>query len=102
MVGMMWENGPFTLRDRVEGNSSSGYAFDYNKFSWNNEANALFVEQPLRTGYSLAAKDTPIIDSEQQVAEDFRLFLTSFLTVFEELKYAHVYITGESYAGESI
>lgn len=102
MVGMMWENGPFSLRDKVEGNTTSGYAFDNNVFSWNEVSNVLYVEQPLRTGFSLAADGSPIIDSEQKVAKDFHLFLNSFLKVFEDLSNAKVFITGESYAGAYI
>ena len=39
------------------------------------------------------------IKSEQAVAEDFFLFLKSFLTVFTEYKDVEVFISGESYAG---
>lgn len=36
------------------------------------------------------------------VAEDFYQFMQSFLTVFPEYQGLPVYITGESYAGESV
>lgn len=99
MVGMMWENGPFTLE---ETNSGNGYGFPVNQFSWNEAAHVLYVEQPVRTGYSVAANNSRLISNEKQIAQDFYQFLTSFLTVFPELADSQVFISGESYAGSYI
>ena len=62
MVGMMWENGPFSLHDKEASDPPSlynGQSLPYtlrpNPHSWNNEASVLYVEQPIRTGYSKAA-----------------------------------------------
>lgn len=97
MVGMMLENGPFTISFSAD--SSKKYLLNYNPYSWNNVSNILFVEQPLRTGYSFAADGSRAITTEKQVAADFRGFLLSFLEVFTEFKNGNLYITGESYAG---
>jgi carboxypeptidase C (cathepsin A) len=100
MVGMMWENGPFTIHDAVDPVSNKlDYKLERNRFSWNEAADIVFVEQPIRTGYSTAANGAPIIHSEKQVARDFHNFLKSFLRVFTDLADAEVYISGESYAG---
>lgn len=94
MVGMMWEHGPFTI-----GGTKGDYHLKNNPFSWNEEANMLYVEQPIRTGFSLAADGARIISSEKMVAEDMYNFLTSFMKVFPELADAELFVTGESYAG---
>jgi len=59
----------------------------------------VFVEQPIRTGFSLAAQGTPIIRTEQQIGVDFRKFLLSFISVFPEYKDVETFLSGESYAG---
>ena len=96
MVGFMWENGPFTaVKD-----SEKGYVLTPNAYAWNEEANMLFVEQPIRTGYSTATRDARIVHNEAQVSEDFYKFLVSFLTVFiNDYQSSEIYISGESYAG---
>lgn len=52
MVGMLWENGPFTMTDAADG---IDYILKSNPYSWNEEADVLYVEQPIRTGFSTAA-----------------------------------------------
>lgn len=97
MVGAMWENGPFSIAFRSDG--SPGYDLRRNPFAWNEETHVLFVEQPIRTGFSHAAQNARKIHNEAQVSEDFYSFMKSFLTVFADMQSADVYITGESYAG---
>jgi carboxypeptidase D len=48
MVGMMWENGPFTIHDHPY--NPSDYKLERNPYSWNEVADVVFVEQPIRTG----------------------------------------------------
>jgi carboxypeptidase C (cathepsin A) len=71
----------------------------HNPFSWNEVADVLYVEQPLRTGFGTASFGSESIRSEQQIGEDFRMFLVSFLLVFPEYKDVEIYLSGESYAG---
>ena len=105
MTGMMWEMGPFTITENT--NTSQGtistlateflcsssssflrilgglkYSLIRNAFAWNEEAHMLFVEQPLRTGFSTAAKSTPRIRNEKHIARDFYLFLQVFSKCF--------------------
>ena len=106
MVGMMLENGPFTIsfgaNDSSVGSSGEKYDLKYNPFSWSNISNVLYVEQPIRTGYSSASKGSSLIRTEKQVASDFRGFLLSFQEVFSDYSTADLFITGESYAGAYI
>ena len=98
MVGMMWENGPFTIAEGKE----RKFSLVRNVFAWNEAAHVLFVEQPLRTGFSPAAEGSRKVKSEATVAADFYRFLQSFLRVFPNLVGAPLFITGESYAGTYI
>lgn len=50
-------------------------------------------------GYSPAHEHAPIIRNEGQIANDFRSFLLSFMTVFTEYKGVELFVSGESYAG---
>jgi carboxypeptidase C (cathepsin A) len=91
MVGMMWENGPFTIEfnehyqqqdNNNNKNNTKKYNLKYNPYSWNVIGDVIYVEQPIRTGFSIAAKDAKLIRSEKQLAKDFHDFLLSFTTIF--------------------
>jgi len=97
MVGGMNEQGPFTLAFRSDG--SPGYELKRNPYSWNEGAHLVFVEQPIRVGFSVAAANARRIKDEGEISQDFARFVKSFLTVFDEFQGAEVFITGESYAG---
>jgi len=97
MVGAMNENGPFTPNFRQDG--EPGFDLTRNLFSWNEAAHVLFLEQPIRTGFSLAAQGARTIRNENEIAQDFYAFMISFLTVFDDMQNFQVFITGESYAG---
>ena len=98
MVGMMWEHGPFSLAEGAGGR----FRLVRNPFAWNQAAHVLYVEQPLRTGFSTAAAESHRVRSEAEVARDFRSFLLTFLGVFPHLAGLPLFITGESYAGTYI
>ena len=53
MLGFFGENGPYNY---VYNTSSMSDRFDFerNDFSWNNNANVMYVDQPVGTGYSFA------------------------------------------------
>lgn len=100
MVGAMWENGPFSISfDEDPDNSVPLFKITPNPYAWNTDAHVVFIEQPIRTGFSLASADARTVHNEFQVAEDFAGFMQSFMLSFPELADSEVYITGESYAG---
>jgi carboxypeptidase C (cathepsin A) len=82
---------------RTDGDQN--YYLKPNPYSWSESAHMLFIEQPIRTGYSKAARGAREVTNEDDVAQDFYHFMQSFLTVFPEYQGLPVYITGESYAG---
>lgn len=81
--------------------------FDGNKgistqvYGWNQQANVLFVDQPVGTGMSFS--DTAhLLTGQHQIDEQFYRFLTGFFKAFPHYANRPVYLTGESYAGHMI
>jgi len=100
MVGMMFENGPWLPPQA--GKDGHKYLFDRNSYSWNEVGHVMYIEQPLRTGFSNAYKGTDLIRDEYQVADDFYAFLISFYKAFPDFVGTPLIISGESYAGKYI
>ena len=91
-LAALFENGPYHI---VEGE------LVINKNSWNNKANLVFVDQPVGTGFS-KGKVLKMPHNEDQIAEQFGVFLKGFYEKYQEYKDRPFYITGESYAGHYI
>lgn len=68
-----------------------------NPYSWNTNANIVFLDQPAGTGYSWQESDKPW--STKEAAEDVYKFLDLFFTEFPEYLGRDVHLAGESYAG---
>lgn len=93
--GLLQENGPFLWQ-------SGTYAPQPNPFSFVNLTNVVYIDQPIGTGFSPAAKGAPAkINSEVDVSRDFAGFWKNFMTTFN-MTGRSVYLTGESYAGQYI
>ena len=93
VMAVFTENGPFQV--------GSDLNLTRNEYSWNNEANVVFVDQPVGTGFSQGS----VLDyatSEDVIASDFYTFVLGFLEKFPEYKGRRMMITGESYAGHYI
>jgi len=88
------ENGPYKM-DMVGD-------LELKPYSWNKNANMLYVDNPIGTGYSFAADPSEYDATEEAVAADFYVFLRGFLEQHPEYKGRDMYITGESYAGHYI
>ena len=101
-VGLFYENGPYTMMPNDD--PALKYSFNRNPLSWTNVAHMVWVEQPLRTGFSVPSNDKkdPRVTNEFEVAADFHDFLTSFFEVFDHLKNSPLYIMGESYGGRYV
>ena len=95
MLGFLQEHGPFVMDD---GKTD----FRKNPYSWNKEANVLYIEQPAGVGYSfcdttVGANDCTFDDN--QAAEDNLQVILSWFEKYPEYKENDLYISGESYAG---
>ncbi|KAI3715027.1 hypothetical protein L6452_21992 [Arctium lappa] len=94
--GASEEIGPF----RINKTASSLYL---NKYSWNKEANILFLESPAGVGFSYTNKSSDLRDSgDKRTARDALIFLKRWMSRFPQYKYRDFYLSGESYAGHYV
>ncbi|XP_038982398.1 serine carboxypeptidase 24 isoform X1 [Phoenix dactylifera] len=94
--GASEEIGPF----RINRTGSSLYL---NKYSWNREANILFLESPAGVGFSYTNTSSDLKTSgDERTAQDALIFLISWMSRFPQYKYREFYICGESYAGHYV
>ncbi|OCH94836.1 alpha/beta-hydrolase [Obba rivulosa] len=93
MIGLFTEHGPI----HVLANNT----LVPNGFSWTNLVDAIYVDQPVGTGFS-TADATGFIADEDQMADDFLGFLSNLVKIFPGLSTRPLYLTGESYAGTYI
>ncbi|XP_062209921.1 serine carboxypeptidase-like 26 isoform X2 [Phragmites australis] len=94
--GAASELGPLLVND-------NGTGLEFNEFSWNREANLLFLESPVGVGFSYTntTSDLDNID-DRFVAEDTYTFLVNWFNRFPQYKNNDFYISGESYAGHYV
>ena len=90
MIGFMQENGPCVIED---GETQP----HENEYSWNTNANMLFLETPAGVGFTIAEKRFRY-DDESISVDNYRA-LVKWFEKFPEWKNHKVYLTGESYAG---
>ncbi|TFK38948.1 serine carboxypeptidase [Crucibulum laeve] len=91
MIGLLQEHGPC----RITNDSSS---VTLNPFSWNNEANVLYIDQPVGVGFSHGDLK---VGTSQQAAADIWSFMQIFLSDSRFTKYQknNLAIWTESYGG---
>ncbi|TVU14753.1 hypothetical protein EJB05_38246 [Eragrostis curvula] len=93
-VGAFSENGPFR---------PSGNVLVRNEYSWNKDANMLYLESPAGVGFSYSTDPSfygGVGDS--MTAGDNLKFLQGWFDKFPQYKGRDMYITGESYAGHYV
>ncbi|KAE8813221.1 Serine carboxypeptidase-like 45 [Hordeum vulgare] len=93
-VGAFSENGPFR---------PSGNALVSNEYSWNKEANMLYLESPAGVGFSYSTDPSfygGVGDS--MTARDNLRFLEGWFAKFPQYKGRDLYVAGESYAGHYV
>ena len=91
LIGMVYENGPFTFK---EGTAN----FQINPHAWNKKANLLYISSPAGVGFSSNTANNYTHD-DGTVAQDNYRALVVFFAKFPNLLKNDFYITGESYAG---
>ena len=94
-IALFYENGPYQF-------NADGKTLKMNPHAWNNNANLLYVDQPVGTGFSKAGSVTDYDTNEEEIADTMALFMENFLEKFPQLQGKDFYITGESYAGHYI
>ncbi|ETN21515.1 hypothetical protein PPTG_01670 [Phytophthora nicotianae INRA-310] len=92
--GMLAENGPFTI--------NTDLSTKINPFSWTAQANMVWVDIPVNSGfsYSPVAEDDELTD--ERVAESVFWFLQGFMKKHQELQGRELFFVGESYGGHFV
>ncbi|WOL06442.1 hypothetical protein Cni_G15176 [Canna indica] len=94
--GASEEIGPFRI-------NKTGLSLYLNKFSWNREANILFLESPAGVGFSYTNTSSDLKNSgDERTAQDALMFLVGWMSRFPQYKHREFYISGESYAGHYV
>ncbi|KAG5462144.1 MAG: Alpha/Beta hydrolase protein [Olpidium bornovanus] len=91
MTGLLTELGP--CRVGKGGNNTVR-----NDYSWNNNTNLLFVDQPIGAGFSYGKGTATSVSA----AKDMHAFFQLFYREFEQYSKLDLHIAGESYAGHYI
>ena len=86
--------GPFEFKNWPEG----GKKAVYRNYYWNENANVLFIDFPLGTGFSTVTQSHVALGGKQ-IEEQILIFYTKFLEKFPEYKKRELYITGSSFGG---
>ena len=95
MLAWAQEHGPFLQE-------STSQAFHKNPYSWNTEANVLYIEQPAGVGYSSCDWDAHPEDcthDDNSAARDNLEVLLQWFEKYPEYKTSDLYVSGESYGG---
>ncbi|XVE95740.1 hypothetical protein REPUB_Repub02eG0125400 [Reevesia pubescens] len=93
-AGAFTEHGPF---------KPNGVTLTKNEYSWNTEANMLYLESPAGVGFSYSANKSFYTNLNDEVAaRDNLVFLERWFVKFPQYKNRDFYITGESYAGHYV
>ncbi|KAF2305436.1 hypothetical protein P3X46_004746 [Hevea brasiliensis] len=94
-AGAFSEHGPFR--------PSGGEKLVINEYSWNKEANMLYLESPAGVGFSYSANTSFYVSVNDTItAQDNLIFLQQWFVKFPEYKSRDFFITGESYAGHYV
>ncbi|KAI8825987.1 Alpha/Beta hydrolase protein [Fimicolochytrium jonesii] len=94
MTGLFMELGP--CRVDTGGNGTTN-----NPDSWNNEANLVFLDQPINVGFSYTDGGDEVTNTID-AADDVYAFLQLFLSKYNKYKDLDFHVTGESYAGHYV
>ncbi|CAH8385957.1 unnamed protein product [Eruca vesicaria subsp. sativa] len=93
--GATEEIGPFRI--------SRGSTLYLNNFSWNIEANLLFLESPVGVGFSYTNTSSDFKEfGDERTAQENLIFLINWMSRFPQYQYRDFYIAGESYAGHYV
>ena len=93
-LALFVENGPFRI-------NADSLELEINEWSWNREANVIYVDQPLGTGFSKVDQNH-YVEDEETVSKEMFDFLTKFIEKYPEFRGRDFYVTGESYGGHYV
>lgn len=91
LTGLFLELGPSSIDKKLN--------TVYNKFSWNQNASVIFLDQPVNVGYSYSGSS---VSNTIAAGKDVYALLTLFFHQFPQYAKQDFHIAGESYAGHYI
>ncbi|KAF3432188.1 hypothetical protein FNV43_RR26927 [Rhamnella rubrinervis] len=100
MYGNFLELGPW--RVNFHNNDADSFILQRNPGSWNRKFGVIFLDNPIGTGFSIAATPQEIPRDELSVAKHLFIAITAFMELNPSFKSRPVYIAGESYAGKYV
>ncbi|XP_075516270.1 serine carboxypeptidase-like 50 [Primulina tabacum] len=92
MLANFFELGPWLLNQDL--------SLEYNPRSWNRIFGLLFLDNPIGTGFSIAASPQEIPRNQYDVAKHLFVAIQTFIGLDKSFKTRPIYLTGESYAGK--
>ncbi|KAH7570993.1 hypothetical protein JRO89_XS05G0235300 [Xanthoceras sorbifolium] len=101
MAGNFLELGPWRVTVSHSQNVEH-LGVEPNAGSWNRIFGLLFLDNPIGTGFSIAASDEEIPRDQSFVAKHLFAAITGFLDLDPIFKNRPIYVTGESYAGKYV
>ncbi|PKA49204.1 cathepsin A (carboxypeptidase C) [Apostasia shenzhenica] len=94
--GLAEELGPFHV-------TADGKGLYFNEYSWNQEANILFLDSPVGVGYSYSNNSEDVLNNgDARTAKDSLVFLKKWFKLYPQYKGRNFHLTGESYAGHYV
>jgi len=91
LTGLFMELGPSSINEKGE--------VVFNPSSWNENANVIFLDQPVNVGYSYSSGK---VSNTVAAGKDVYALLTLFFKQFPQYAKQSFHISGESYAGHYI
>jgi cathepsin A (carboxypeptidase C) len=92
MLGWAQEHGPYSIDDGTD-------FWRENEYSWNKQANVIYLESPAGVGYSVCSTLKECTSNDDKSAADNLVAVLAWFEKFPEYKQHDFYISGESYAG---
>ncbi|RDB19542.1 Carboxypeptidase Y A [Hypsizygus marmoreus] len=93
-MGLLMELGPCSID--MKNISSNGTI--WNPYSWNEEANIFFLDQPVGVGFSYADYGETV-ETTEDAAKNVYAFITIFFETFTQFSGRPLHLSGESYGG---
>ncbi|KAF9265881.1 carboxypeptidase C [Marasmius fiardii PR-910] len=90
-TGLLFELGPCSV-------TNEGHNTTLNPYSWNQNANIIFLDQPVQVGYSYDV-DGDTVSTSPVAGQDVNAFLQLFLNRFPKYSSQPFHLAAESYGG---
>lgn len=95
LYGLFMENGPVFI-------NASTNRMKPRKYSWNQNHNLLYIDNPVGAGFSYTDNDAGYLTNQVDIGNNLFAAVKQFFQLFSSLRPNGFYITGESYAGKYI